>query len=218
MQVISGIKWVHAGGFQVSQCSCAHGDIALMYLCQVCSAVEIETSGFSAKEYANLIDDQQVFNLQLHVMPHACINNETLIQNREMWYLTRACTQQLWHGEPRMDSQRCLHARCSWFVDQTIGGAVATGTHGSSFKYNSLSSQLMALDVVLANGTLTTFSEASYPHLWKALQVCPARSLAESQWQYAGPQNLNGLVTSRQQQALACCLYNTQHIQTLCLA
>lgn len=59
MQVISGIKWVHAGGFQVSQCSCAHGDIALMYLCQVCSAVEIETSGFSAKEDANLIDDQK---------------------------------------------------------------------------------------------------------------------------------------------------------------
>ncbi|KAK9839103.1 hypothetical protein WJX74_009638 [Apatococcus lobatus] len=63
----------------------------------------------------------------------------------------------------------------SWFVDQTIGGAVATGTHGSSFKFNSLSSQLLALDVVLANGTLTTFTKASYPHLWKALQISVGR-------------------------------------------
>ena len=30
----------------------------------------------------------------------------------------------------------------SWYLDQTIGGAVATGTHGSSMRYGSLSSQV----------------------------------------------------------------------------
>jgi FAD/FMN-containing dehydrogenase len=30
----------------------------------------------------------------------------------------------------------------SWFVDQTIGGAVATNTHGSSMQHGSLSSQV----------------------------------------------------------------------------
>ena len=29
----------------------------------------------------------------------------------------------------------------SWFIDQTIGGAVATATHGSSFLHGSLSNQ-----------------------------------------------------------------------------
>lgn len=29
-----------------------------------------------------------------------------------------------------------------WFVYQTIGGAVATGTHGSSMEHNSLSNQV----------------------------------------------------------------------------
>ena len=30
----------------------------------------------------------------------------------------------------------------TWWTDQTIGGAVATGSHGSSMKYGSLSSQV----------------------------------------------------------------------------
>lgn len=29
-----------------------------------------------------------------------------------------------------------------WYIDQSIGGAVSTGTHGSSFRYGSLSSQV----------------------------------------------------------------------------
>ena len=29
----------------------------------------------------------------------------------------------------------------AWYVDQTVGGAVSTGTHGSTMKYGSLSSQ-----------------------------------------------------------------------------
>ena len=43
-----------------------------------------------------------------------------------------------------------------WFTFQTVGGAVATGSHGSSMTYGSLSSDdmLLALDVVLANGAL----------------------------------------------------------------
>lgn len=30
----------------------------------------------------------------------------------------------------------------SWYIDQTVGGAVATATHGSTFKWGSLSSQV----------------------------------------------------------------------------
>ena len=43
-----------------------------------------------------------------------------------------------------------------WFVHQTIGGAVATGTHGSSLTAASLSSasQLLGLEAVRADGTV----------------------------------------------------------------
>ncbi|KAK9823265.1 hypothetical protein WJX72_001448 [[Myrmecia] bisecta] len=66
-------------------------------------------------------------------------------------------------------------AAFSWFIDQTIGGAVATGTHGSTLTHGSLSSQVTELEVVLANGTLATFTPMSNPHLWKALQISVGR-------------------------------------------
>ena len=36
----------------------------------------------------------------------------------------------------------------SWFIDQTIGGAVATNTHGSSMQHGSLSSQASPFSVL----------------------------------------------------------------------
>lgn len=54
-----------------------------------------------------------------------------------------------------------------WFVYQTIGGAVATGTHGSNLIHKSLSSQALAFRVVLANGTLAEISEESNPFIMK---------------------------------------------------
>ncbi|KXZ51873.1 hypothetical protein GPECTOR_11g309 [Gonium pectorale] len=58
-----------------------------------------------------------------------------------------------------------------WFVYQTLGGAVATGTHGSSLKHHSLSSQVLAFTVVLANGTVRTFTNETDPFLMRALRV-----------------------------------------------
>eukprot|EP00775_Hariotina_reticulata_P010758 gene10758-10914_t len=58
-----------------------------------------------------------------------------------------------------------------WFVHQTIAGAVATNSHGSSLKYKSLSDQVLALDVVLANGTRRVFTNATDVFLMKALRV-----------------------------------------------
>jgi len=50
-----------------------------------------------------------------------------------------------------------------WFIDQTVGGAVATATHGSSLTHGSLSSQLVGLTIVLANGTVASFDERTTP-------------------------------------------------------
>lgn len=63
----------------------------------------------------------------------------------------------------------CSCVRC--FFDcpcaQTIGGAVSTGTHGSSLKWGSLSNQVVELHTVLANGTTRIFSDATEPFLMK---------------------------------------------------
>ena len=63
----------------------------------------------------------------------------------------------------------------SFFIDQTIGGAVATGTHGSSFEHGSLSSQLTSLRMMLANGTIVDLSPESHPHLFNAAAVSVGR-------------------------------------------
>jgi hypothetical protein len=63
----------------------------------------------------------------------------------------------------------------SYFIDQTIGGAVATGSHGSSFQHGSLSSQLSSLRLMLANGTILDISAESNPHLFKAAGVSIGR-------------------------------------------
>eukprot|EP00879_Flechtneria_rotunda_P027130 GHRR01029003.1.p1 GENE.GHRR01029003.1~~GHRR01029003.1.p1 ORF type:complete len:256 (+),score=58.73 GHRR01029003.1:545-1312(+) len=54
-----------------------------------------------------------------------------------------------------------------WFVYQSIGGAVATETHGSSLTHKSLSNQVLALDVVLANGTRRVFANETDPFLMR---------------------------------------------------
>ncbi|KAI7844538.1 hypothetical protein COHA_001896 [Chlorella ohadii] len=63
----------------------------------------------------------------------------------------------------------------SWFLDQTIGGAAATASHGSSMKWGSLSSQLVSLKMVLANGTLAEFSPRKNPHLFNAVGASVGR-------------------------------------------
>ena len=59
-----------------------------------------------------------------------------------------------------------------WFIDQTVGGAAATATHGSSLRFGSMSSQVVGFTVVLANGTVAAFHEDDTPeHVFNALRT-----------------------------------------------
>ena len=49
-----------------------------------------------------------------------------------------------------------------WFIDQTVGGALATCSHGSSLAFGSLSSQLVSLRTMLHNRTVETISERTH--------------------------------------------------------
>lgn len=77
------------------------------------------------------------------------------------------------HARPRLTPGWTLPA-FPWFVYQTIGGAVATGSHGSSLKWGSLSSarQLLGLQVVTADGELQTFTPEENPFLFKVGGAC----------------------------------------------
>lgn len=58
----------------------------------------------------------------------------------------------------------------SWFIDQTIAGAVSTGTHGSSMRWGSLSSQVLSMRMMLANGTIINITPED-THFWNAAGV-----------------------------------------------
>ena len=65
----------------------------------------------------------------------------------------------------------------SWFIDQTMGGAIATDTHGSSTTYGSLSGekQLLELWLLVANGTVVHLSDEINTHLMRAARVHTGR-------------------------------------------
>ena len=54
---------------------------------------------------------------------------------------------------------------------QTIAGAISTGTHGSGGRWASLSSQVAALELVTADGSVVTASKDQDPELFAAAKV-----------------------------------------------
>jgi FAD-linked oxidoreductase len=54
---------------------------------------------------------------------------------------------------------------------QTIAGAVSTGTHGSGRSFRSISNQIRALELVLADGSVVTCSPDERPELFAAARV-----------------------------------------------
>ncbi len=53
---------------------------------------------------------------------------------------------------------------------QTIAGAISTGTHGTGSKLRNISSQVAAIELVLADGSVRKLDE-SEPDLWRAARV-----------------------------------------------
>lgn len=54
---------------------------------------------------------------------------------------------------------------------QTIAGAVSTGTHGTGARFGGLATQLRALELVLADGSVVTCSATERPDLFAAARV-----------------------------------------------
>ncbi len=54
---------------------------------------------------------------------------------------------------------------------QTIAGAVSTGTHGTGGRYGGIASQIAALELVLADGSLVSCSATERPDLFGAARI-----------------------------------------------
>jgi L-gulono-1,4-lactone dehydrogenase len=75
------------------------------------------------------------------------------------------------------DVNLALHARGLALANmgditvQTVAGAIATGTHGTGRDSASLSAQVAALEVVLADGSVVTCSRTADPELFEAARL-----------------------------------------------
>src|SRR6266516_6949770 len=54
---------------------------------------------------------------------------------------------------------------------QTVAGAISTGTHGTGITFGGLSTQVRALELVLADGSVVTCSAEVRPELFAAARV-----------------------------------------------
>ena len=54
---------------------------------------------------------------------------------------------------------------------QTISGAVSTGTHGTGSRYGGIATQIVGLEMVLADGSLVTCSAEERAEIWSAARV-----------------------------------------------
>ena len=54
---------------------------------------------------------------------------------------------------------------------QSIAGAVSTGTHGTGSRFGGIATQVVGLEMVLADGSTVTCSAADRPELWSAARV-----------------------------------------------
>jgi L-gulono-1,4-lactone dehydrogenase len=56
-------------------------------------------------------------------------------------------------------------------AEQTVAGAIATGTHGSGRRTAALAEQVTGLELVLADGSLVTCSAQEHPDLFQAARI-----------------------------------------------
>ena len=54
---------------------------------------------------------------------------------------------------------------------QSIAGAVSTGTHGTGARFGGIATQVVGLEMVLADGSLVSCSPRERPELWSAARV-----------------------------------------------
>ncbi|MCD0451959.1 FAD-binding protein [Actinocorallia sp. API 0066] len=77
----------------------------------------------------------------------------------------------LWRLNQLLDEHGLALANMGDIQEQTIAGASQTGTHGTGRDHAGLASQIVGLELVLADGSVVTCSRAERPDLFDAARV-----------------------------------------------
>ncbi|MFE0646385.1 D-arabinono-1,4-lactone oxidase [Streptomyces sp. NPDC058877] len=77
----------------------------------------------------------------------------------------------LWKLNPLLAAQGLAMENLGDIDRQTVSGAISTGTHGSGAGFGGIATQVRALELVLADGSVTTCSADEHPELFAAARV-----------------------------------------------
>ncbi|MBD0711515.1 MULTISPECIES: D-arabinono-1,4-lactone oxidase [unclassified Streptomyces] len=77
----------------------------------------------------------------------------------------------LWRLSPLLASHGLAMKIMGDIDRQTVSGAISTGTHGSGLRFGGISTQIRALRMVLADGSVVTCSAEERPELFEAARV-----------------------------------------------
>ncbi|MFD6367769.1 FAD-binding protein, partial [Streptomyces roseolus] len=77
----------------------------------------------------------------------------------------------LWKLNPLLASHGLALENMGDIDRQTVSGAISTGTHGSGVRFGGIATQVRALELVLADGSVTVCSEEERPELFAAARV-----------------------------------------------
>ncbi|MFE0701038.1 D-arabinono-1,4-lactone oxidase [Streptomyces sp. NPDC058872] len=77
----------------------------------------------------------------------------------------------LWKLTPLLAAQGLAMENLGDIDRQTVSGAISTGTHGSGARFGGIATQVRALELVLADGSVTTCSADEHPELFAAARV-----------------------------------------------
>ncbi|MFE1344646.1 FAD-binding protein, partial [Streptomyces sp. NPDC058757] len=77
----------------------------------------------------------------------------------------------LWKLNPLLASHGLALENMGDIDRQTVSGAISTGTHGSGVRFGGIATQVRALELVLADGSVTVCSPQERPELFAAARV-----------------------------------------------
>lgn len=94
--------------------------------------------------------------------------NRLIELNREKLYVVVGAGMVLTDLNAILASEGLAMSNLGSISETTIGGCLSTGTHGSGFEHGCIATQALALDLMLADGSVVRCSRAENPELFLA--------------------------------------------------
>ena len=91
--------------------------------------------------------------------------------DRDTGRVTVEAGMPLWRLNPLLDELGLALTNLGDIDRQTVAGAISTGTHGTGARYGGLATQVVALELVLADGSVVACSADSEPELFASARL-----------------------------------------------